>query len=227
MRQKQNRKNIESDNTDRWVVSYADFITLLFAFFATMYAISAVDAEKLNRFVSSMRAAFKTSATATEQGVIQELYIKNEPGKQLEAEIRSALNSLGSGTLVRRDSRGIIVTLGENLLFEAGSAEIKGEALKALAELAAIIKSIPNRIVIEGHTDNLPPRKGGVRSNWELSTLRAISVLRVFIEQYGLSPERFTVAGYAHYRPIRENTTPEGRAMNRRVDVVILTAREK
>lgn len=221
------RKRIEdNDSPDRWVVSYADFITLLFALFTTLYAISVVDTQKLGKFVNSLNAALGTETSIQSSTVIPELGKPSQISERIESELRGVVGSFSRDLNVRRDERGVIVSLGDSSLFASGSVEIKESSLKVMAELSLILKGIPNKVLIEGHTDNLPVRSSRYRSNWEISTLRAVSVLRLFIEKFGLPPERFIVAGYGEYKPLRENTTPEGRAKNRRVDIVILTDRE-
>ncbi len=210
----------EVEKTDRWVVSYADFITLLFAFFATLYALSVVDTEKLRSFAASLKDALHQEgleATAVrEQRIIPIPEVMGE----VEAGIRGILKGRDD-VEVRKDERGVIVTLGESFLFRPGKAELKESSLKALGELAIFLKGLGNRIMIEGHTDSIP-HKGGERSNWMLSVRRAYAVLQVFVERFGIPPERIILAGYGPYRPVRENSTPEGRAKNRRVDIVIL-----
>ncbi len=221
------RKRIaDNDNPDRWVVSYADFITLLFALFTTLYAISVVDAEKLGRFVSSLNAALGTETARQQGAMIPELARPVQLSDRIEYELRGVVGSFSKEITVRRDERGVIVSLGASSLFASGSVEIKESSLKVLAELSLILKGVPNKVLIEGHTDSMPVRSSRYRSNWEISALRAVSVLRVFVERFGLPPERFIVAGYGEYKPLRENSTPEGRARNRRVDIVILTERE-
>jgi len=221
------RRRIEdNDSPDRWVVSYADFITLLFALFTTLYAISVVDTQKLDRFVNSLNSALGTETSSQSSAVIPELVKPSRISERIESELKGVVGSFSRDLNVRRDERGVIVSLGEGSLFAPGSVEIKESSLKVLAELSLILKGISNKVLIEGHTDNLPVRSSRYRSNWEISTLRAVSVLRLFIEKFGLPPERFIVAGYGEYKPLRENTTHEGRAKNRRVDIVILTDRE-
>ncbi|HEB76362.1 MAG TPA: chemotaxis protein MotB [Nitrospirae bacterium] len=221
------RKRIaDNDNPDRWVVSYADFITLLFALFTTLYAISVVDAEKLGRFMSSLNAALGTETARQQGAMIPELARPVQLSDRIEYELRGVVGSFSKEITVRRDERGVIVSLGASSLFASGSVEIKESSLKVLAELSLILKGVPNKVLIEGHTDSMPVRSSRYRSNWEISALRAVSVLRVFVERFGLPPERFIVAGYGEYKPLRENSTPEGRARNRRVDIVILTERE-
>ncbi|RMG00843.1 MAG: hypothetical protein D6726_10615 [Nitrospirae bacterium] len=217
------RRHEEEEKTDRWVVSYADFITLLFAFFATLYAISAVDLEKLGEFASSLNDALH-------QGVVRGDAILNSKGvvpipevnERVEAGIRGIFKGSPPEVEMRRDARGVIVSLGESFLFEPGKTELNDRAVKKLSELALFLKGIENRVMIEGHTDNLPPKDEKVRSNWILSAERAYTVMKLFVDRFGISPERLILAGYGPYRPLRENTTPEGRAKNRRVDIVIL-----
>ncbi len=189
------RKRIEdNDSPDRWVVSYADFITLLFALFTTLYAISVVDTQKLGKFVNSLNAALGTETSIQSGPVIPELGKPSQISERIESELRGVVGSFSRDLNVRRDERGVIVSLGDNSLFASGSVEIKKSSLKVLAELSLILKGISNKVLIEGHTDNLPVRSSRYRSNWEISTLRAVSVLRLFIEKFGLPPERFIVA---------------------------------
>ncbi len=214
------RSRLEAEKTDRWVVSYADFITLLFAFFATLYALSAVDTEKLRTFAASLKDALNQEvleATALQE---QRVVPIPEVMGEVEAEIRGILKGRND-VEVRKDERGVIVTLGESFLFRPGKAELRESSLKALGELAIFLKGLGNRIMIEGHTDSIPHRRGE-RSNWMLSVQRAYAVLQVFVERFGIPPERIILAGYGPYKPVRENSTPEGRAKNRRVDIVIL-----
>lgn len=224
-------KNIETDNPDRWVVSYADFITLMFAFFTALYAISQVDAVKLNKFAGSMKEALriggppeKPETTTIIEG-IKPLYIGDI---QLEKNVREVLNKAGfiEGVTISASSRGIYISLSDIMVFERGSATIKEDAKPLLALIADIIKNTGNYIVVEGHTDNLPIKSAQFPTNWELSTARATSVLMYFINQYGIPPERLSAAGYGEYKAVATNATPEGRAKNRRVDILFLSRRE-
>ena len=221
------RKHKEDhDNPDRWLVSYADFITLLFAFFTTMYAISQVDDGKLKIFTGSMRSAFKSSEQQSITPVIEGLVPVTPEMASVEHELRGAINALKSkeDIEINRDERGLVLSIGDNVLFDVGRAAVRPDAESSIAAVAAVLQKIPNPIVIEGHTDNLPlhdPRSP-YASNWELSTARATQVLDHLLRLYHLPPERLSASGYAEFRPKATNATPEGRARNRRVDVIIL-----
>jgi chemotaxis protein MotB len=126
---------------------------------------------------------------------------------------------------VRRDERGVIVSLSDSVLFDSGQADVKQSAMPALAAVTSVIRKIPNSIIIEGHTDSVPIKNSRYSSNWELSTARALSVLSYMLKDSSLSPERFSLAGYAEFRPLAPNETPGGRDKNRRVDIVIIEDR--
>ncbi|GAB4387899.1 MAG: OmpA family protein [Thermodesulfovibrionales bacterium] len=225
------RRNRERDheNSDRWIVSYADFITLLFAFFTTMYAISHVDSGKLEEFAGSVRSALRAEGGAQGGslpafGGISAAY--PDPAG-IEERLRKAIGGLDSRQAMglRSDERGVVLSIGDRVLFDSGGAEIKESATQAIAAVAGVIAAVPNDVAIEGHTDSVPISNSRYPSNWELSTARAASVLEALVARHGLPPERFSVAGYAEFRPVAPNETPEGRAKNRRVDIIIL--REK
>jgi len=220
------RKRAEDhDSTDRWVVSYADFITLLFAFFTTMYAISHVDLGKLEKFAGSMRTAFKSAGSGSGSAIIDGIKPINYADIALEREIITAFERFEriDGVNITRDDRGVIISFGDSVLFDTASADIRDEAKPYLSVVASLIRRTQNPIVIEGHTDNVPIKNGRYPSNWELSTARATSVLVYFLKEHGIDPERFSASGYGQYRPVATNTTPEGRAKNRRVDIVFVS----
>jgi chemotaxis protein MotB len=211
-----NKKRWEEDHEplDRWLISYADFLTLMFTFFAALYALSTVDKEKIGQFSNSLRLAFNVIERPI-PGV-------GETQKPLMAEISKSVVNI-EGISVKSDPRGIVVTLSNDTAFMSGSADIKDKMAAALDNLVETLKKNPGRIVIEGHTDNVPVSGGGYKSNWELSTARAASVLSLFLQQ-GLDPNRFIIAGYGEYRPLASNATDEGRAKNRRVEIVLAPA---
>lgn len=228
---RRSRQTDEHENADRWVVSYADFITLLFAFFTTLYAISRVDTGKLEMFAGSMKSAFKTSGAGPATPVIEGIVPVSPDIIGLEKEFRKIIDTLKTkdDISVRHDERGLIISLGDNLLFDAGHAAVKQDAMPALSAIASVIQKMPNKMSIEGHTDNIQINNPNLKyaSNWELSAARATSVLSYLLKNYNLSPERFSAAGYAEFRPIASNTTPEGRAKNRRVDIIVLNIDNK
>lgn len=212
----------EGDNTDRWVVSYADFITLLFAFFTVMYAVSRVDSAKMREFAGSARAAFGPSAGKTPviEGIVPVV-----PGAfALQQEAVRIVEAAGQqGTVsVRRDGRGVVLSMGENLLFDTGRSAVKPSAAAALESVSSVLRKWRGNAVVEGHTDSLPVGNTMYASNWELSAARATNILTHLVVECGVPPGRLSVAGFAEYRPVESNATPEGRARNRRVDVVLL-----
>lgn len=232
---KRKRREDDSDNPDRWMVSYADFITLLFAFFTTMYAISQVDLVKLDRFAGSMKSALKApehkeAAPPIIEGIKPPNYddTKHYEDAKLEKEIRGNFEKSGiiEHASISRDERGVRISLGDTVLFDTGSAELKEEARPLLSAVAEIIRATHNEIFIEGHTDNIPIRNSRYSSNWELSTARAMSVLMSLLRDYHFAPERFAAAGYGEHRPIASNASPEGRMKNRRVDIVFAGKKE-
>ncbi len=224
------RLHAEDENPDRWVVSYADFITLLFAFFTAMYAISRVDTGKLQLFAGSMRTAFK-AAPVQSSPVIEGIVPIPEDTLRLEKEVSRAVAALKApeDISVRRDDRGVVISIGDNLLFDVGQAVVKKSSVPALSAIASVITRVSNHVVVEGHTDNVPVSATGrgarsvYASNWELSTARATGVLQYFLGNYGLPAERFSASGYAEFRPVASNATPQGRTKNRRVDIVLLS----
>jgi chemotaxis protein MotB len=224
------RKTEEPENADRWVVSYADFITLLFAFFTTMYAISHVDAGKLARFSGSMKSAFKVSGTvAVDTSVIEGIKPVNYGDIGLEREIQAEFRKFDimEGIAVMRDQRGVVISIGDTLLFESGSSELRREARPLLSAVAAFIKKYQRAIVIEGHTDNIPLRGSRYASNMELSTARASRTYVFLLEEEAVRPEGMSAAGYGEYRPIASNATVEGRARNRRVDIIFVAKKDE
>lgn len=228
---KKRYRTIESDNPDRWVVSYADFITLMFAFFTALYAISQVDVSKVERFSSSLRDALKTgdvskkTETTTIIEGVKPIYIGDI---QLERNVREILNKAGfiEGVTISASSKGIYISLSDLTVFDKGSARIKEDAKQLLSLIADIMKNTGNYIVVEGHTDNLPIRGSQFSTNWELSTARATSVIMYLIEEHGIPPERLSASGYGEYKPVATNSTHEGRNKNRRVDILFMSRRD-
>ncbi len=248
------KKEDEHISHERWLVSYADFITLLFAFFTTMYAISTVDAQKMGKMVMSMRASFDSglfaqstdhitlapgsgdARTPIKQDLVQNLRVSsespggrgNKAGDSLGRLKRSVESLVGAEALkgrvrTRLDSRGLIISLEEGGFFDSGSDVIKPDGLALLDAIATGIVATSNQVRVEGHTDNVPIRNSKFPSNWELSTARATAVVSYLIVKFGLEPNRLSAAGYAEYRPAANNDTDEGRARNRRVDIVVLS----
>lgn len=233
------RKDKGHANHERWLVSYADFITLLFAFFVVLFSSSQVDKRKVGALATAIQAAFQdmgifsgqTSQTplSGQGAVLPTARVFNEAPMvvsmiKLEEDLAEALNpEIRRGEVALRVGKdGLVVSLREMGFFESGSAQVKLQSEPSLARLAKILASRPYDIRVEGHTDNVPIHTGLFASNWELSTARATSVVRLFIEKYNFSPARVSAAGYAEFHPATTNATPQGRMLNRRVNIVVL-----
>ena len=220
---------------ERWLVSYADFITLLFAFFTSMYAISSVNEAKYRSLSTALSTAFRAGPAArTAPGSIPPLVEGNTgPGpvsrRFNEAfspryrGISEAVRSLpgGLGVHLVTTGRHLIVRLPSGTFFGAGSARLTADARAALKRIAHVLAAETEEIRIEGHTDNVPIHNRKFRSNWELSGARALRVLEFLATEGGLDGRRLVAVAYGQYRPIATNATPGGRRKNRRVDIVV------
>jgi chemotaxis protein MotB len=215
---------------ERWLLSYADFVTLLLAFFITMYAISKVDADKLVPAASSMKTAFEGDGAHAGPLPLNAggSVIPPAPGiKPLDA-VRSRLtteldDALKAGRLeLLQDARGLVVSLPESATFAPASTDVTDGARDLIARVAATVQPLGHSIRIEGHTDDVPIHTRQFRSNWELSTARASTVIAFLIDTVGFDPARLSAAGYAEFHPRVANDSQENRARNRRVDIVIL-----
>lgn len=241
-------KKHEHVNHERWLVSYADFITLLFAFFVVMFAVSQVDSKKLGRFTESVNVAFRanglfapTGGSPLERGgsagsaIVPALvhdqpslfrYTAASPAAQaLKESLEERIDAAGLGAQVglRYDERGVALSLPEEVYFRAGTANLRPEALAPLATLGKALADQRGALVIEGHTDDLPVRSPLFPSNWELSAARAARVVRFLVEEAGISGARCSAVGLADTRPLVENVDAETRAANRRVEIVLIT----
>jgi chemotaxis protein MotB len=215
---------------ERWLVSYADFITLLFAFFTTMYAISTVDAQKMSKMVASMQLALKgvpsppapvpLPQNGLPQPVVPRLDNLVELRRQLSARLQHQIRQ--GNVEIGVDSRGLVVSIREAGSFASGSAELSESVRVLLADIASPLSELPHPIRIEGHTDDTPIHTSRFRSNWELSTARATQVIAYLQNDLGLPAARLSAAGYGEFHPRVANASPTARAENRRVDLVIL-----
>ena len=213
------------------MVSYADFVTLLFCFFTAMYAISNIDTNKLGKFVDSMRSAFNVEgARGNAISVIEGVQIFIPADVDVESNVKDILGTLvtdSKGAIdIKRDERGVVISVADKYFFESGSAGLKENSREVLDKIAATLLKNPNVIRIEGHTDNIPIQNETFPSNWELSASRAINVVKYFIDNHNIKPERISAIGYAENKPLASNDTPDGRAKNRRVDIVLLSESE-
>jgi chemotaxis protein MotB len=243
-------------NHERWLVSYADFITLLFAFFVVLFSSSQVDKRKVGKLALAIQDAFQqmgifqaansrysmvtSDPTPTEstrvmtspkgffgEGEVEKMGVDHSTPKGLGALRKELEQALGPqlqrhevGLNLQRD--GLIISLREIGFFDSGSAQLRPSSEPAVRRIAQVLVTQPNNLRIEGHTDNVPIHNGRFASNWELSTARATEMVKLFITQYGFPPVRLAAGGYAEYHPAATNNTSEGRAQNRRVDIVVL-----
>ncbi len=225
--------------TDGWLATYADTVTLLLTFFVLLYSFSTVDAEKFRQISSSFQSMFsgKPDASMLELNIASgEVPIVGEqqpttdsqidPTKQIYDDITSFIkeNKLEDEVKVYENHKGINIELKEAILFDTGKAILRNDSIGVLNKINDLMGKVSSSIIIEGHTDNVPIKTSQFPSNWHLSSARAISVLDYFLVTKGQSnPGRFSVQAYGEYSPIVANDTPEHRAMNRRVNIIILT----
>ncbi len=220
------RRRREGVSRDRWLISYADFITLLFAFFTTLYAISTVDDSKLTRVAVGLQDALDVPDAARHRGnkipVVGESLLTRE---QLDAKAvlkRDMAEDLESGRMeLLEDRRGLVLSIPEASAFATGSADLSPTAMQAVERLAGSLRNLRNSVLIEGHTDDVPIHTVRFASNWELSTARATAVVQWLIERGGVEASRLSAAGYGEFHPRVPNESAQARARNRRVDVVI------
>ena len=228
----------DHENHDRWLISYADFITLLFAFFVVMYAISAVNESKYRVLANSLGDAFGRAPVAGEAPPPPPS--PSSPGQPSRTspnvqEEQAHMTKMASTLLdvmaplvkegkvrVTQSRRGVSIEINANVLFEPGRAELQPGSLTVLRAVADKLRNEPFNLEITGHTDLLPISNSVFASNWELSAVRATSVVRLLAEN-GIAPERMLAIGREASKPIAPNNTPEGRSRNRRVELMILS----
>ncbi|HEX3741845.1 MAG TPA: OmpA family protein [Terriglobales bacterium] len=206
---------------DRWLVSYADFITLLFAFFVVMYSAAQLDKRRAAELATAIQTAFLQGGSLPPNPAGASVASSDATLLATRVEHTLAPEIASGDVAVRSSSEGLIVSLREIGFFDSGSDKIKPGAAAAFARLAEVLQPTTNHIRIEGHTDNVPIHNARFFSNWDLSSARATETVRLLIHD-GLGPERLAAAGYSEYHAVASNDTPDGRALNRRVDVVII-----
>ena len=256
------KKAAEHANHERWLVSYADFITLLFAFFVVLFSSSQVDKRKVGKISTAIQEAFQqmgifqtansrvpmVTADPLPAENIQmlddakgmsgrgkmaspfEKMLASPPGPKGMETLQKRLTSALRPELQRREvvlkanREGLVISLREIGFYESGSAELRPASQAAVQRIVEALRAQPNNIRIEGHTDNVPIHNARFASNWELSTARATEMIRLFITDYHVPAMRLSAAGYAEFHPAANNGTIEGRAQNRRVDIVVLAS---
>jgi chemotaxis protein MotB len=204
-----------------WLTIFSDMVTNLTLFFMMMYAFTRVSETERMQFIDGLQSAISQDKKA-------EMRAESVLRKLRTQETASAIEEISKHEEFAKyakldiSEQFVKITLETPVLFNIGSAELNPKMLKILDDIARIIKLLPNRIIIEGHTDNLPVTGGKYSSNWELSIARALSVLEYFTVVKGLPAEKFTIAGYGEYKPIAPNDTEENRSLNRRIEIYIV-----
>jgi len=233
------KKHPEHVNHERWLISYADFITLLFAFFVVMFAVSQVDTKKVGRFTESFSRAvgvdiFPSSGKGLlpGQGMIP-IPLEGSQGSEGDGTTPPELESVREALVrkksadsklstmdVRLNGHELVLRLPDGIVFDSGDDAVRPDAARVLGIIVDEIRARPVDLRVEGHTDTRPIGSSRFRSNWDLSTSRATSVVRMLAAK-GLTPDRLSAAGYAEFHPVATNDTVEGRTANRRVDIVL------
>jgi chemotaxis protein MotB len=246
------RKPPQPENHERWLVSYADFITLLFAFFVVMFATSQTDRSKAKDIQEAVKRALekdkivsavagilggtpddagKGNAQMRGPGGVNQLRNAPQDPQNRWVDLNPAKQQIeqemapeieANEMSVTMEARGLVVSFQQAAFFPSGTDEIPASAFSKVAKVAGIMLGVPNPVRLEGHTDSIPVRGGRFGTNWELSAARAISMMELLARCCGVPRERMSVAGYADNAPASANDTEEGRRRNRRVDIVIL-----
>lgn len=245
------KKAAEHVNHERWLISYGDFITLLFALFVVLFASSQVDKRKTMAVAEAIQVAFQqlgVFSSGSGHTPLNEIRTLANSNSNPRTSVRENPNLLHGGTFrkgelqsikaelgqvlapeislkevhLRLTRDGLVISLQEIGFFDTGSAVMKPDAMPVLKKIAGVLAPAYQNIRVEGHTDNVPIHNPHYDSNWDLSTARATEVLDLLITRFGIAPSRLSAAGYAQYHPVASNTTAHGRALNRRVDIVVL-----
>jgi chemotaxis protein MotB len=246
------KKHAAHENHERWLVSYADFITLLFAFFVVMFASSNQDKAKAQQVSESVRKALEEGHVVARVAAVLGGTVDNNgqgnaqrkgPGgvkkaaqeatapqpevaelaPSLEFLSRELQEEIRAGRLkLRLEPRGLVVTLPQATYFPSGQDTIDSATYPVITKLVQVVQKLPNQVRLEGHTDSVPIHNARFRSNWDLSAARSIAMLELLATRFQVPRERLAIAGYADNVPANSNQTAEGRAQNRRVDLVIV-----
>ena len=231
LRNKQKEEKMETAGMMRWLLTYADMITLMLALFIILFAMSNISRVKVQQFAKQVSAGFNNTWSVNQPpngGANAEQSFdasSSIPAIQKELEKFVKQNHLQQQVQVHMDHRGLVVTLlSDKSYYDSGSAELRPEALKILDGVDAILKKNANLVRVEGFTDNVPIHTASYPTNWELSTSRAVNVARYLVERDGMNPNRVSAAGYGEYKPRNSNATEQERQQNRRVDIVLLNA---
>lgn len=231
----------EEEASEAWLLPYSDLMTLLLALFICLFAISQTDETKLTQMAQAFSSAFNMGGPSffqgagpaqnssrdmmsSEDGGMEAYLAENTQMEAVKRQLDTYIdqNDLNEEISTMMTEDGLMIRIKENALFPSGSAQLTEGVQRIGPAIAALIAPIPQRILVTGHTDNVPINSAQFPSNWELSSMRAINFMKYILSQDGrMNPARFSAMGRSEYRPIADNATPEGRAQNRRVEVLI------
>jgi chemotaxis protein MotB len=228
------RRSEENAHAERWLVSYADFMTLLFALFVVLFASSYQDKRTVQRVSSAVKNGFQNVGTYLQSDGMQENSSSNlsrigsaasgNPGIDVAELQRKLTKALGKEEVdLRMTPEGFVISLHELGFFNSGEARLLPGAADKIKRIAAVLMQYGLDMRVEGHSDNVPIHNAAFASNWDLSTARAMAVAMMLIDEAGFDPRRMSIAGYGEYHPTASNDTPEGRRANRRVDIVVVS----
>ncbi|HEX2996447.1 MAG TPA: flagellar motor protein MotB [Anaerolineales bacterium] len=241
MARKKHHEEHEQHADERWLVSYADFITLLMVLFVILYSMGQVDVKKYQKLADSMRTAFTLGGPSqvvdgqidqaggtSEDGTAKPIVVPGIPegptqSEEVAGELTNMLASqnLGSAVSVQTNIEGVLISLSERLIFKEGQADLPAEAYPVLDTISGMVRPIDNKVRLVGHTNNIPSSNPLYPTNWELSLARALSVAR-YLMNAGIAPDRFIISGAGEYDPLFPNDTPQHLELNARVEIVIM-----
>ncbi len=227
------KKAAPKENGERWLLTYADLITLLMVFFVMLFAMSKTDIQKFNALAASLKRAFNVNvlqgsqpvSISPDSGGSSLNVIEQQNLQQIDhilEQVRQAISANPSQISAQVTKDGIAVTISGALLFYNGTNQIKPDGIKLLESLASYLNGLPNNIRVEGHTDDIPVQSTQYPTNWELSSARAVAVVRYLMDTDHLTPTRLSAVGFGQYQPIVANDSREHREANRRAVLVIL-----
>lgn len=239
------KKQLDEPTGNEWMGTYSDMVTLLMTLFVLLYSMSSVDAAK----VQAISNAFSVLSGKAADSILEyDKYEGTEPIIGGESKVENTIeesenienrtmyesvkefvqeNRLDSTIEIAQNEKGVVLQLKDNILFQSGQAELKTESSEILDKINTLISIMPNSVIIEGHTDNIPISNSKFKDNWDLSSIRATNVLRYFTEIKQQDPTKFRAAGYGEYKPKVENNSDENRAQNRRVNIIIESNNEE
>ncbi|MFA6941824.1 MAG: OmpA family protein [Clostridiaceae bacterium] len=236
------KKQVDNGVHNEWIATYSDTVTLLLTFFILLYSFSMVDAKKFKNISNALQNVLSGSGATSildynadsgsdplegeeaETLLNEKLKAQQIENQALFKKIKKDVNEAGLDAKVKvlDETKGVVLEFSDNVLFDSGKAQLKDNSLPILDKISNIIQNLPNSIVVEGHTDNVPIQNSEFKSNWELSCFRAVNVLKYFIEAKKINPARMSAVGYGEYKPLVKNSNEINKAKNRRVNVMVL-----